>query len=84
MPILALVVIGAAAGLIATRLVKVETDLITTIVIGILGAILAGTVLRVLIALTGSPASWRMSSCSGPSAFSAFFCFGVAGTSIRS
>ena len=53
MPILALVVIGAAAGLIATRLMKVETDLITTIVIGILGAILAGTVLRVLIALTG-------------------------------
>ncbi len=53
MPILALIVIGAAAGLIATRLMKVETDLITTIVIGILGALCAGAVLRILLALTG-------------------------------
>ncbi|HQY45094.1 MAG TPA: GlsB/YeaQ/YmgE family stress response membrane protein [Paracoccaceae bacterium] len=53
MPIIALIVIGAAAGFIATRLMKVDTDLITTIVIGILGALIAGTVLRILLALTG-------------------------------
>mgnify|MGYP001169673239 CR=1 FL=1 len=53
MPILALVVIGAAAGFIATRLMKVEAGLLATVGIGILGAILAGTVLRFLVTLTG-------------------------------
>ncbi len=53
MPIIGLIILGAAAGFIATRLMKTDTDLITTIVIGILGALAAGTVLRVLLALTG-------------------------------
>lgn len=53
MPIIGLIILGAAAGFIATRLMKTDTDLITTIVIGILGALAAGTVLRVLLTLTG-------------------------------
>lgn len=52
MPIIGLIILGAAAGFIATRLMKTDTDLITTIVIGILGALAAGTVLRVLLTLT--------------------------------
>jgi uncharacterized membrane protein YeaQ/YmgE (transglycosylase-associated protein family) len=42
-----LVVIGAAAGFIATRLMKIETDLVTTIAIGIFGALVGGLVLTV-------------------------------------
>lgn len=53
MPIIALIVIGAAAGFIATRLMRLETDLITTIAIGILGALVGGLVLRVLLTITG-------------------------------
>lgn len=53
MPIIALIIVGAAAGFIATRLMKVETDLITTIVIGVGGALAGGLVLRTLLALTG-------------------------------
>ena len=50
MPVfITLVVIGAAAGFIATRLMKVDTDLPTTIGIGILGALIGGLTLRVTI-----------------------------------
>lgn len=52
MPILALIIVGAAAGFIATRMMRVDTDLITTIVIGILGAVIAGTLMRALLAIT--------------------------------
>ncbi len=53
MPIIALIVIGAAAGFIATRLMRLETDLITTVAIGIFGALIGGLVLRVLLTVTG-------------------------------
>ncbi len=53
MPILALIIIGAAAGFIATRLMKVETDLVTTVSIGIFGALIGGLVLRILLTITG-------------------------------
>jgi uncharacterized membrane protein YeaQ/YmgE (transglycosylase-associated protein family) len=53
MPIVALIIIGAAAGFLATRFMRVQTDVPTTIVIGVAGALLGGTLLRVLIALTG-------------------------------
>lgn len=53
MPILALIVIGAAAGFIATRLMKVETDLTATIAIGIFGALIGGFALRALLSLIG-------------------------------
>lgn len=51
--IIALLIVGAAAGFIATRLMRLETDLITTIVIGIAGALVGGLVLRFLLTLTG-------------------------------
>lgn len=53
MPILALAIIGAAAGFIATRLMKLQTDLVTTVAIGIFGALIGGLVLRVLLTVTG-------------------------------
>ncbi len=53
MPVLALIVIGAAAGFIATRLMRLQTDLITTIAIGIFGALVGGLALRLLLSLFG-------------------------------
>jgi uncharacterized membrane protein YeaQ/YmgE (transglycosylase-associated protein family) len=53
MPIVALIVIGAAAGFIATRLMRLNTGLIETVAIGIFGALIGGLVLRTLITVTG-------------------------------
>ena len=53
MPIVLLIIIGAAAGFIATRVMKVDTDVPTTIAIGIFGALVGGLVLRVLLTVTG-------------------------------
>ena len=53
MPIVALIVIGAAAGFIATRLMRLQTDLVTTIAIGIFGALAGGLVLRALATVAG-------------------------------
>lgn len=52
MPIIALVIIGAAAGFLATRVMKLNVDVLTTVAIGIFGALLGGFVLRALIAMT--------------------------------
>ncbi len=54
MQVIALVIIGAAAGFIATRAMKMETDIPTTIAIGVIGALIGGLVLRFLLALTGA------------------------------
>jgi uncharacterized membrane protein YeaQ/YmgE (transglycosylase-associated protein family) len=48
-----LIIIGAAAGFIATRLMKLETDLVTTIAIGIFGALIGGLILRALLTISG-------------------------------
>ena len=53
MPFVALIIIGAAAGFIATRLMKVEANLLTTVAIGVLGAVTGGLVLRLLATVTG-------------------------------
>ena len=53
MPIIALIIIGAAAGFLATRLMKLETDILTTVAIGVFGALIGGFVLRFLITVTG-------------------------------
>ena len=58
MPLLALIIIGAAAGLFATRLMRIETDLVTTLAIGVLGALIGGLVLRVLLTITGFAAGF--------------------------
>ena len=48
-----LVSIGAAAGFLATRLMRIEADIITTMAIGIAGALVGGFVLRALLAVMG-------------------------------
>jgi uncharacterized membrane protein YeaQ/YmgE (transglycosylase-associated protein family) len=53
MPLIALMIIGAAAGFLATRLMKLNTDVPSTIAIGVFGALIGGVVLRGLIMLTG-------------------------------
>ena len=58
MPILWLVIIGAAAGFLATRLMKMETGIVPTVAIGIAGALFGGLVLRFLLVLTGALAGF--------------------------
>ncbi len=53
MSIVLLFIIGAAAGLIATRAMRIEADLITTIAVGVIGALIGGLVLRFLLTVTG-------------------------------
>jgi uncharacterized membrane protein YeaQ/YmgE (transglycosylase-associated protein family) len=53
MPVVALIIIGAAAGFVATRLMRLNTGLVETIVLGIAGALIGGLVLRVLVTVTG-------------------------------
>lgn len=53
MPILVLIVLGAAVGFFATRIMKVETDVITTVLIGVAGAVLGWVALRFLLVLSG-------------------------------
>jgi uncharacterized membrane protein YeaQ/YmgE (transglycosylase-associated protein family) len=53
MPVIAFIIIGLAAGFLATRLMKIEADLPTTIAIGIFGALIGGFVLRSLIMMAG-------------------------------
>ena len=48
-----LVIIGAAAGFLATRLMRLETDIVTTIAIGIGGALIGGLILSVLLRVLG-------------------------------
>lgn len=58
MSILFLIIVGAAAGFLATRLMRVEADIPTTLAIGIFGALIGGLVLRVILALTGVAAGF--------------------------
>jgi uncharacterized membrane protein YeaQ/YmgE (transglycosylase-associated protein family) len=58
MTILALIIIGTAAGFIATRLMNLRTDLVTTIGIGVFGALIGGLVLRILLTITGFAAGF--------------------------
>lgn len=48
-----IIIIGAAAGFFATRLMKLQTDLVSTIALGILGAIVGGLILRFLLMMSG-------------------------------
>ncbi|MCZ7674741.1 MAG: GlsB/YeaQ/YmgE family stress response membrane protein [Roseovarius sp.] len=48
-----LIIIGAAAGFLATRLMRLETGIVTTVAIGIAGALVGGLVLRVLLTMMG-------------------------------
>ena len=53
MSIFLLMIIGAAAGFLATRFMKVEADVPTTVAIGVFGALVGGFVLRGLLMITG-------------------------------
>lgn len=53
MPVLWLIIVGAAAGFLATRFMKLETDVLTTILIGIAGAVIGGLVLRFILVVGG-------------------------------
>lgn len=58
MAIIWLVIVGAAAGFLATRLMKVEADIVTTIVVGIAGALIGGLVLNALLTVMGAMAGF--------------------------
>jgi uncharacterized membrane protein YeaQ/YmgE (transglycosylase-associated protein family) len=51
--ILLIVIIGAAAGFLATRFMRVQADVPTTVAIGVFGAVVGWLVLRILVAVTG-------------------------------
>ncbi|WP_127105613.1 GlsB/YeaQ/YmgE family stress response membrane protein [Pararhodobacter zhoushanensis] len=51
--VLLLVVIGAAAGLLATRLMGMDADLPTAMLIGIVGALVGGFALRLIVTVGG-------------------------------
>ncbi|MDD7970443.1 GlsB/YeaQ/YmgE family stress response membrane protein [Roseinatronobacter alkalisoli] len=53
MPVVALIVLGALAGVLATRLMRMNTDLPTAMVIGILGAVIGGLGFRFLMSSAG-------------------------------
>jgi uncharacterized membrane protein YeaQ/YmgE (transglycosylase-associated protein family) len=48
-----LIIIGAAAGFLATRMMRLETDIVTTTAIGIAGALIGGFLLRFLLSVMG-------------------------------
>jgi uncharacterized membrane protein YeaQ/YmgE (transglycosylase-associated protein family) len=53
MSVILLIIVGAAAGFIATRMMKIEANIFVTIAIGVLGALIGGLVLRLLGAMLG-------------------------------
>ncbi|MEQ8896115.1 MAG: GlsB/YeaQ/YmgE family stress response membrane protein [Roseovarius sp.] len=53
MNIIFLVIIGAVAGYLATRIMRIEVGLLPTIGIGIAGALIGGLVLQLVLAMLG-------------------------------
>lgn len=53
MSVVFLIIIGVAAGFLATRIMGIESDIITTVAIGIAGALIGGFVLRALLTVMG-------------------------------
>ncbi len=53
MPVIFLVIIGAAAGFLATRLMRIETGIVQTVLIGMAGAVIGGLVLRFILTVGG-------------------------------
>lgn len=47
-----LLIIGTAAGFLATRAMRIEADVPTTVVIGMAGALIGGFLLRGLVMIT--------------------------------
>lgn len=53
MSLVFLLIIGTAAGFLATRVMRIDADVPTTVVIGIAGAVIGGFLLRSLVIITG-------------------------------
>ena len=53
MGIIWLIVVGAAAGFLATRIMDVQAGTVQTVLIGMAGAVIGGLVLRVVLAFMG-------------------------------
>ena len=53
MQVVLLLIVGAAAGFLATRMMKMQTDIPTSIAIGVGGAIVGALVIRGLAELAG-------------------------------
>lgn len=53
MPLVVLIVVGALAGVFATRLMRMNTDLPTAMLIGVLGAVVGGMGFRFLMTSAG-------------------------------
>ncbi|MDA7425130.1 GlsB/YeaQ/YmgE family stress response membrane protein [Thalassococcus lentus] len=53
MPIVWLIVIGAAAGFLATRFMRLNLGTLETVGIGIAGALIGGLIIRFLLVITG-------------------------------
>ena len=58
MSIIFILIIGAAAGFIATRMMDLETSVPVTISIGVIGALIGGLVLRMLLTVMGLAAGF--------------------------
>ena len=58
MSILWLLIVGAAAGFFATRIMRVEADIPTTVAVGMAGALIGGLVLRGMMAVMGMAAGF--------------------------
>jgi len=48
-----LLIVGAAAGFLATRMMRLDTNVVTTVAIGVAGAVIGSVVIRVLLELSG-------------------------------
>lgn len=48
-----LMIVGAAAGFLATRVMKIEAGIPATVAIGVGGAIIGGVLIRFLLEITG-------------------------------
>ena len=58
MTVVYLLIIGAAAGYIATRIMDLETSVPVTIAIGVIGALIGGFVLTALLTVLGLAAGF--------------------------
>jgi uncharacterized membrane protein YeaQ/YmgE (transglycosylase-associated protein family) len=53
MPLVWLLIVGVAVGFLATRILKVDLDIPSTVALGVLGALIGGLVLRALVMMAG-------------------------------
>lgn len=58
MPFIWLLIVGAAAGFLASRILRVDLDTPTTVALGVLGALIGGLVLRGLVMMAGAGAGF--------------------------